>query len=147
MSVKRGIFGGVGVVGGIAIVIAVVFGLSLLGVWLNAQFSILTAETRGETGVREKTVADPNYRIEAYEEFYDRCAEIQTYEEQIENMEAQKGLLPKDQYAANVLALENQRSTAIEQYNADSRKAGTLAQFKASDLPYEIDPSQEDTTC
>lgn len=146
MSVKGGIFGGIGALGIFGIVVASIFGLALLGVWLNSEFSILTAETRGETGVREKTVADPDYRIAAYEEFYDKCAAIKAVEQQIDTMQATKGL-PKNQKSTNILALTNQRNTLIQQYNADSRKAGTRGQFRASDLPYQIDTTQEHTSC
>lgn len=146
MSVKGGIFGGIGALGIFGIIIAAIFGLGLLGVWLNSEFSILTAETRGETGQREQTVADPDYRIAAYDQFYNKCAAIQSLEDQLEVMQQTKGL-PEDQKAANILALTNQRNTLINQYNVDARKAGTLGQFRASDLPFSIDATTEHTTC
>lgn len=135
---------GIGVIAGI---IAGVFILGIIIVVLSGGFSALTADLRGQTDVRERTVADGSFRIKAYEEFFDDCAAVQGLEDQIANMKANPAGLPKDQVATNILALQNQRQRLIRQYNADARKAGTVAQFRASDLPARIDPTEETTTC
>lgn len=115
-------------------------------VFVFGGFSRLTANFRGETEVREKTLADGDYRIAAYESFYDQCAAVKAIEVQLDNMRADKSL-PKDQRATNVLALQNKRAQLIEEYNADARKTDTRANFLASDLPYELNQNQEHTTC
>lgn len=119
-----------GVVLAVGIILAMIYG----GGWLQR----LTADFRGETGQIEKVQADPNFRIAAYEQFYDRMGRIEALEQQICTMK--EADLPEDQTATNVLALTNQRIDLIEKYEADASKEDTRANFLASDLPYEINP-------
>lgn len=127
-----------GLIGALLLVLA----LGLFGVYGVGWFKRTTADYRGQTGVREKTLADPDYRIAAYEKFYDACASVQALEDQIANTRAEK----PPHWRVNVVALQNQRANLIRDYNADSRKAGTQAQFKASDLPYQLNV-EEKTAC
>lgn len=114
-----------------------------VGVW---GFRVLTADAKGEGDQRIQTRGDANYRIAAYDRFFDLCASIQALEDQLGVMRADKSL-PPDQRATNILALTNQRNTLIRQYNADAAKADTRGHFLSSDLPYSIDTSQETTSC
>lgn len=129
------------IAGGTAIVVMVILTL------IAGGFGWVTADFRGAKDAREQTIADGSYRIAAYEKFYDLCGDIKAIEQQIVNQEAMSAGLPKDQVAVNKLALNNQRASLIQEYNADARKADTKANFLASDLPYSIDPNQETTTC
>lgn len=119
---------------GIALFVGVILALIYGGGWLQR----LTADFRGETAQIEKVQADPNFRIAAYEQFYDRMGRIEALEQQICTM--QEADLPENQTATNVLALTNQRIDLIEKYEADASKEDTRANFLASDLPYEINP-------
>lgn len=119
-----------GVVLAVGIILAMIYG----GGWLQR----LTADFRGETAQTEKVFADPNFRIAAYEQFYDRMGRIDALEQQICTMK--EADLPENQTATNVLALTNQRIDLIEKYEADASKEDTRANFLASDLPYEINP-------
>lgn len=139
MSIKKDVSLGVG-----GIVLAVILTLVLVaGVF---AVTVLWAPWKGAGEQRKAIHGSGEYRIAAYNRFYDDCAAVQAVEDQLAAMKADK-TLPADQRAANVLALTNKRNTLIRAYNADSRKEDTLANFKASDLPYQIDPTQETTTC
>lgn len=119
---------------GLILVAAVILLFTFGGGWLQR----ITADFRGETAQIEKVQADPNFRIAAYEQFYDRMGRIDALEQQICTM--QEADLPNGQADINVLALTNQRIDLIEKYEADASKEDTRANFLASDLPYEINP-------
>lgn len=132
---------------GIAAVMAIAIGL----VFLRDFYSSTTADRRGGIEQREDTVADGDYRIAAYERFYDMCASVQSAEARIANAEAELADKPsasrESQLKTTLQALRNQRSEAINEYNAEARKEDTAANFRASDLPAQIDPDLEETTC
>lgn len=119
---------------GLVLVVGIIVAMIYGGGWLQR----ITADFRGETAQIEKVQADPNFRIAAYEQFYDRMGRIDALEQQICTMK--EADLPQDQTATNVLALTNQRIDLIEKYEADASKEDTRANFLASDLPYEINP-------
>jgi hypothetical protein len=109
----------------------------------------LTAPFRGAVDQRERTVADGGYRIASYDRFYNLCASIQAKEQSIANLQAEPSISPERsaQVVSSITALRNSRADLITTYNGDARKAGTAGQFRASDLPFQIDTSQETTTC
>lgn len=130
--------------------VAIVCGLALMNVYGVAWFSKTTAETRGQTEVREQTVADGDYRIAAYDHFYDLDAEITTAQQTIANTCTEL----KDASAARAAELNafltpqrNRVLALVNDYNADASKAGTVGQFRASDLPYLIDINLGDLSC
>ncbi|MEK7620795.1 MAG: hypothetical protein AAB395_00385 [Patescibacteria group bacterium] len=116
-------------------------------------FQRSTADFRGKTGQIEQTKANPDYRIAAYDHFYDLCGSIQAEEDQIGNIQKRPasgttaGGFTQQQKDSILLAHQNSRAELIRQYNADARKADTLAHFRASDLPYQIEIDNEETTC
>lgn len=132
------------------VIVVVLLGLAMWA-WGFGLFSAATAPLRGETEVREQTVADGTYRIAAYERFYDLCASIQAKETAITNLRAELETGPPPdrvtQVNASITANQNQRNASIQRYNAEARMEGTLGQFRASDLPFELDPNEEVTTC
>lgn len=132
------------VLAGLVAVVVVGLVLGLMSVYGVGWFSRTTADYRGKTGVINKTRGDSTYRIAAYDHFYDLDARIKALGVQVCEMKAGGGGLPADQVKTNVLALKNQRINLVEEYNADARKAGTLGQFRASDLPYQIDINQDE---
>lgn len=130
--------------GALVAIVAVVLLIALVaGIWV---FRVATADVKGRGDQILKTEGNADYRIAAYDRFYDLCASIQALEDQIAVMSADT-TLPAEQRATNILALTNQRNSLIRQYNADARKADTRGNFRASDLPYEIDQTQEHTSC
>jgi len=105
-------------------------------------FRYYIAPIKGKVEMREK-VYSGKYRFYSYEHFYNMYADIQAYQDQIEN---QKQLLKtvsnsdeKDRINRNIVGLKNRRDATIRQYNADARKEGTQGKFRAGDLPYQID--------
>lgn len=113
-----------------------------------------TANFRGKTGEINQ-VNSGNYRIAAYDSFYNQCAGIQTDEQRVKNtmdeLAATTDTDRKAQLQANLDAQRNQLATDINQYNADARKHDTKGNFRSSDLPYQIDPNidptKETTSC
>lgn len=127
----------------IATILAAVYGGGLL--------QRMTADFRGETDQIEQTQADADYRISAYDQFYDKCAGIQTLESKIENLSDELETTEDEQRKSvlntSITASKNKRAELINEYNADARKEATRGQFKASDLPYEVDINEEATVC
>lgn len=113
-------------------------------------FKYFTADIRGAVDQREQTIADGQYRIAAYESFYDKCAAIQAKEDQIKQTSERE--VSSDDSASGftasqkesiLLALRNSRAEMVRSYNADARKEDTRANFLASDLPYRLDVNSE----
>ena len=126
-------------------VVAVVLLTALAGglAWVWAPW-------KGSLEARQMTEGSGAYRIAAYEKFYDACSAIQAKEDQIENLEAELETAKGDRVSeltAAITAQRNVRASLIRRYNVDARKTDTAAKFKASDLPYEIDPKGDSTTC
>lgn len=134
-------------------VIAMTVLLVLAAMWVFGfgLWSETTAETRGETGVRERTVADGDYRIAQYDHFFDLCAAIQAKEGQIAAQSAERDATAdedrKEQLSRNLTALSASRVAQVAEYNADAAKAGTAGQFRDSSLPYQINVSSQETQC
>ncbi len=110
-----------------------------------------TADFRGETGQIEQTKANSDYRIASYDHFYDSCASIQSIESKISNMEDELDEIDDSQREivlnTSITASKNKRAELINSYNADARKEATQGQFRSSDLPYQINESEEETIC
>lgn len=142
---------GLAIVAGIlAIIVLIVVGA--MAIFGFGFFQRSTADFRGKTGQIERTRADPDYRIQAYESFYNECAAVQTAETRIANSKAnlrtdEKGSDDWYRDRADLSAQENNRADLINSYNAHAREADTRAHFLASDLPYQLDASEEHTTC
>lgn len=142
--------GGALLLGGIALIVIFLL-VGLVGVYGFGWFTDATANRQGRTQQEQQVNGNGNYRIQAYDHFFNLCAQVQTDEASISNAEdelrtttdpTRKATLP-----ATILALKNNRAGDINQYNADAAKAGTLGQFRSSNLPYQLDITQEHTTC
>lgn len=133
-----------------ALIVAVIV-LGSMAIFGFGFFQRATADFRGKTGVINKR-ADANYRIANYESFYDLCAAIRTKETAIAALTAQlaqaeKGSLDYTITSGQLTGTKTSRADDINQYNADARKQDTKGRFQASDLPYQLDETQETTTC
>lgn len=110
-----------------------------------------TADFRGETGQIEQTKANSDFRIASYDHFYDTCASVRSLESKISNMQEEleetEGTQRETVLKTSITASKNKRVELIESYNADARKEATRGQFRASDLPYELDINEEETIC
>lgn len=132
-----------------------IFGLVFMGMILLALFNYAwryyMAPVAGRANAEWK-IESANSRIDGYERFFDQCSAIQGYEGSIAVQEqALKAVTsPEDKSRiTTVLAgLRAQRIRAIAQYNADARKAYTIARFKDSGLPNQInDTDGGNTVC
>lgn len=136
---------------GVGLLCAIGVGVVLLIIGGVLLVSRLTADFRGDTSVINKTRGSGNYRIASYDHFFDLCAAVQSTEGQIAAQEKEAANdAPPDrvtQIRQNVSALEASRFSLIVQYNADAAKSYTSGQFRSSQLPYHLDPTQETTTC
>jgi len=136
-------------IGAFALVAATVVGSMWIFGW--GAFQRSTAEFRGETGQKERTVADPNYRIAQYDHFFDLCASVQSDEATIQVLLDELATKPSqkrtEQINATLAGVRANRASSINQYNADARKAGTAGQFRASDLPAHLDLNARETSC
>lgn len=132
----------VGLLAGVAAVVAVV-AVALMAVLGVGVFQRSTANFRGRTGAIEKTRGNGDYRVAQYDWFFSQCGAVQAQEDRI------KIFTPDTSPTgtANLSAVEATRASLIREYNAKAAATGTSGQFRASDLPFQIDPNQKDTSC
>lgn len=131
----------------VAILIVALVGIFAFG-WLQRS----TADYRGKTDQIEQINGNGSYRIAAYDHFFDLCASVQSTEQGIAALQAEKdGTNPSVQRLTvidtSITALRIKRGELIAQYNADARKAGTAGQFRASDLPSQLSTEAKETSC
>ncbi|NIJ11128.1 putative Zn-dependent peptidase [Saccharomonospora amisosensis] len=132
-----------------AVTVVTVLVLALMWTFGWGWFSATTAELRGQQAQRERVEAGGDYRIAAYEHFFDLCAAVQSKESTIAQLEAE---LPgadqrrAEQVRTTLTALRSSRASAIHEYNADARKAATTGRFRDLGLPRQLD-IEEETSC
>lgn len=104
-----------------------------------------TAPVRGKLQAREQ-IQSGNFRIQAYDHFFDLCASVQTMDQALNQTYQDLRTAPKNdrvRISTNATAQLNSRNDAANQYNQDSHKGYTVGQFKSSNLPFEIAPYQK----
>lgn len=128
----------------VAVIVLII--LIVVAIW---ALTVAWAPWKGAGDQRKATEGNAQYRIAAYDEFYNSCEAIaakeriiERYEEQVEGATGAE----KARLDAAIMAESNVRDEMIADYNADARKADTRGKFLASDLPYQIDP-EGTTTC
>lgn len=127
--------------GVVLIIVGLIFAtMAIFGI---GTFQRSTANFRGKTSQIEKTRANGDYRIANYDWFFAQCGAIQAKEDQIEVFAEDTSPIGE----ANLRAVKASRASLIRAYNAKATAEGTSGQFRSSDLPYQIQPSQEKTTC
>lgn len=129
------------IVGALALVGVLSIGGFLVKVWLAPFFGWGNAVIK---------VNDADNRIASYNHFYDLCTNVQANEGRIEALNAELKFADKDrkgQIYATLTAISGQRSEDIAQYNNDAAKGFTIGQFRASNLPFRLDSTLENTTC
>lgn len=104
-------------------------------------FSWVVAPWQGKLQARQQ-INSGNFRIAAYDHFFNICAAVQTDEAAIDalNQELKSTNDPKEltRIGINITGNQVARAGAINQYNVDARKDYTEGQFKDSDLPYQL---------
>lgn len=147
-EVARNLSRGVKVAVLVTVAVLAVAGVGIFGFgWLQRT----TAPFRGGTEQIEQIQGNGSYRIAQYDHFFDLCAAVQSSEASIDNLIAERDAGTTTQrdtiIQASITALRNSRATLIAQYNADARKADTAGSFRSSDLPYQLSPEVEHTSC
>jgi hypothetical protein len=112
--------------------------LLIMAFWVFGVGGFLrsTADFRGETGKRENVEADGAYRVAQHDYFYNLCSSAKTKQD---NIEILKGTGNKDAVTANRLELNK----LVNKYNADASNTYTKGQFRADNLPYQLDAEEE----
>jgi len=99
---------------------------------------------RGEAIVQKNSA---NNRIAAQQTFEDLIADIKQSDAKLDQALVDKKANPGDStYAVNYAGLVNHCLDSVGLYNADARKY-TAQQFRASDLPAQIDQADPATDC
>lgn len=139
---------GIGEGGVVAIICAVIVAV-VVGTYAVKYF---TADVRGKVDANEKIKADGNFRIEAYDRFFDACSSVQAIELQLQAARVEASTNKDERRAGqirtNIMGLTSARADAVTKYNGDARKSYTAGQFRSSDLPSElpIQPPAEGVT-
>lgn len=138
------------VIGGVVAIIVVLI-LAAMAVFGFGLFQRGTADFRGGTKAIEKTKGSGDFRIAAYDHFFNLCAAVQSDEASIDSLKEELNTNPsdgrKEQVQASMTALRSSRAEKINQYNADAHKDFTVGQFRDSQLPFTLDRNSEATTC
>ena len=121
-------------------------GGGIFAAYYDNWFSSVTAEQRGQKGVREDTQANSAFRQGAYNSFFSLCSSAQTKQESIANLDEELAAgvsdSRKEQILASKTALRNSLSEVVNQYNTDAKKY-TSGPFLDASLPYP--PNSKDT--
>lgn len=134
----------------ICVGIGLLFGALYFFTFAFTQYSMDTAERRGEAGEKERVEADPSYRLANKDEFQEKCADIQSANEKIENYEEQidatSDPVQKQQLMDGKFATEQQKEDLVADYNglAENENRGA---FRAEDLPAHIDSDDMEVEC
>lgn len=128
--------------GAVALIIVISIVLAV-GHW---AFSWWAAPYQGKLQARQQIQGSGDYRIQAYNHFFDLCASITTMDQALQqtvaNEKTDKGeSLQIDR--TNFTAQLNSRDDAANTYNQDAQKSYTVGQFKASKLPFQIPAYQK----
>ena len=107
-------------------------------------FTWATAPFRGALDQREQIQASGDFRIHSYQHFYNLCRSIQQAEAQYDNQydllqQLERGDGNFDRQQRNVAVLKAQIERLKQKYNGDAAQEETLAAFKDSDLPKQIE--------
>lgn len=131
------------------LVVSLLIGTMWLFGW--GFFSQATAPFRGETQKRNIVEGSGQYRIAAYDHFFDLCTTIQTKEATLEALQQELDSGPSEKRAeqirASMTAIRASRAESIAKYNNDANKSYTSGQFRDSRLPYHLDRRSENTLC
>jgi len=111
----------------------------VIAIW---GFGVATAGIYGK-GEAHKEIQSSDFRIAAYEHFFNQYASIKSLEGQIDELTIQLNDMEKGSRAYNIVyssltGTKGLRHTAIQQYNADASKDWTAGQFRDNNLPYQI---------
>ena len=119
--------------------IAVLLWGLVAGIW---GLGVATAGLYGR-GEAIKQIQSSEFRIQAYQYFFNQCASIQGLEGKIDELTIQLSLLTPgtreyNYTLASLTGVKGLRHEAIAKYNQDALKEYTEGQFRDKDLPYQL---------
>ncbi len=99
------------------------------------------------SGEAYKQIHSADFRIVAYDHFFNLYASIKSLEGKIDELTDTLAVLEPGTRAYNytltaLAGTKGLRHEAIQQYNADAQKDWTEGQFRDNDLPYQIPDTQ-----
>lgn len=128
---------------GRAVLVIVVF-LAVIWILVAAVWGLGVA-TAGIYGRGEayKEIQSADFRIQAYQTFFNQCASIQGLEGQIDELTAilgqyEQGSREYKITLTSIAGAKGARHQAIAKYNNDAQKSWTEGQFRDKNLPYRI---------
>lgn len=121
----------------VAVVIVLFFIAVLSLVFLGWRY--FTAPVKGVVEAQEQIHRGAN-RIQEYEKFFDLCYSAKATQDTITQQQAllESGAKHPDQVRTTITGLQARLNQIVNEYNSNSHKSYTSAQFKASELPFEI---------
>lgn len=130
------------IVGTTILSLAVIIGLAIGVFFLQQQVRRWIAPVEGETE-RIEAVNSVEFRMRAYNHFFDLCVSVQNAEQTIDNaFDTLEAVRPDvrfyNTYVLNFNAAKQARTNGVNQYNADARKDWTEGNFLDEDLPWQI---------
>jgi hypothetical protein len=113
-------------------------------IWFGVRW--ITAGPRGQLQAREQ-IQSGDFRIQAYNHFFDLCAAVQTDEATldatVDQLRSSSDPTDRQRLLTNKTGQLAARAEAINQYNVDARKSYTEGQFRGNGLPYQLPVTYE----
>jgi|SRR3972149_2030035 len=124
-------------VAGVTITVVLLFGLVLAVFGLRVATAGLFGA--GEAHIRTQSA---DFRLGAYNHFFDLCASVQGNEGQLDALYSELGLVAPESRdygytVKSITGVQGIRAQSIARYNQDALK-WTVGQFRDSDLPYRL---------
>lgn len=121
--------------------------IGVIALWLAIAsaiwgFGVATAGIFGR-GEAHKEIQSADFRIQAYQTFFNQCSSIQGLEGQIDELTATLEYYDRGSHEYNITVtslggVKGLRHQAIAKYNQDALKNWTEGQFRDADLPHQI---------
>jgi hypothetical protein len=122
----------------VMIVIAVILGIYFVSIYVFGSASIFTAPFRGEVEKANQVEGQGEYVVAQHDWFYNMCGDIAAKQKNIKEVESLG-----DDYKEEVVANRMKLNEMVEEYNAKASNNYTAGQFKADELPYQINAEEE----
>lgn len=104
----------------------------------------VAAPIEGAVGAREE-IQSSEFRIAAYERFFNLCSAVQSHEAQIDAISEELQEAPEEDRSrirSNLTGVRAQRMRLIREYNSEASRDYTTGQFRSANLPDRLDASE-----
>lgn len=124
----------------VIVFLVITVGGGVFAAYYDNWFSSVTAEPRGQKGMRENTQANGSFRQAAYERFFDLCTSAMTSQQQMTALNVELKTADADRAAqirTSLTALTGSMNEAVNKYNAEANEFHRSA-FLDKNLPYPL---------